>query len=443
MDSELLGIIGSIMALIILLILGTYFSATEMAFSSLNRARIKNLADSGGKKGKRAALVSELYEKRFDEVISTLLICNNTVAITSATVSVALFVRLIGEWGYLVSTVLISAIVIVLTDILPKSVSKDQPEKIAIQCVPFLNMLVAILKPINWGVVKIKNTISAYVVTELDENVESEQTILGQELKFMVDEAASEGSLSEEDSTLITNAIEFNELTAGDIVTPRVEIVSIPMHASNEEIVGLFLESGYSRMPVYEESLDNIKGVVHLRDFLRCMINVDGGVPATLQEIIVPAIFTVTSARIPELLKKLKEEHRPMAVVTDEYGGTEGIITVTDILERLVGDIWDENDDHVEDFIDLGNNQFKVLCNAYIDDMFSLFDIKAESESNTVGGWIMDILRRIPEEGDTFDFENTLRVTVTKAVERKAEECLVEVLVAVAEVAEANETEAE
>jgi len=426
MEAYIITNLISITVLIVLLVLGTYFSATEMAFASINRARIKNLSESGGKRGKRAAMVADLNDNRFDEVISTLLICNNTVAITAATVSVALFVRLMGEWGYFVSTVIISAVVILLTDIFPKSMSKQNPENVALFCVPFLSILITLLKPINWAVVKMKNGMSAmFPQSEADEA--GEENLLGQELIFMVEEAEKDGAINEDDSLLITNAIEFNDLTAWDIVTPRVDIISIPFGASIEAISEIFLESGYSRMPVHEETLDNIKGVVHLRDFLKCMATSRDKTPITLEDIMTPAVYTVTSARIAELLKLMKKEKSHLAIVTDEYGGTEGMVTMDDILERLVGDILDENDEEIEEFVKTDENKHKILCTAYIDDMFEYFGIKAESESNTVGGWIMDELRRIPEEGDEFTFEN-LHVIVTKVVERRAEECVVEVI---------------
>jgi len=426
MDSLAIANIISITALIILLLLGTYFSATEMAFASINRARMKNIAENGGKRGKRAAMVSNLFENNFDEVISTLLICNNIVAITAATVSVALFIRLIGEWGYFVSTVIISAIVIVLTDIFPKTLSKQNPEKVILFCTPFLHFLMVVLKPVNWCIVKMKNGLSAKFENSSDEDNEDEQALLEQEIILMVEEAEKDGSMNEDDSQLITNAIEFNELTAWDILTPRVEIVSLPITASMEDISQLFLDSGYSRIPVYEDSLDNIKGVINLRDFLRCIATSSDNNGLDINDILTPAVYTVTSALVKDLLKLMKKEKSHIAIVSDEYGGTEGIVTLDDILERLVGDIWDENDEVVEEFTSLGKNKHKILCTAYINDMFDYFDIKGESESNTVGGWIMDMLRRIPEKGDTFEFEN-LRVRVIKADQRRALECIVEV----------------
>jgi len=411
----------NLILLFILLVLGTYFSAAEMAFASLNRARVKNMADNGVK---RAAMVFKMYEERFDEVISTLLICNNTVAIAAATVSVVLFVQMLGEtWGYLVSTFAISAIVIVFTDIFPKSMAKEQPEKVAFFCAPLLRVFMGLLRPINWLLVKCKNSLGVRFISGEEDSSEEEHNLRGQELLFMVEEAEKDGAINEDDSLLISNAIEFNDLTAWDIITPRVNIVGIPHDASVEDIAKLFLESGYSRMPMYEESLDTIKGFVHIRDFLKCTV----GDAQSVKSIVAPAVFTVTSAPVTELLRLLQKEKSHMAIVTDEYGGTEGLVTMEDILEQLVGDIWDETDEVIEPIVSLGENKHKVLCNVDAIKLFEYFDVECDCESTTVSGWIMDELRRIPQEGDNFTFKN-LQVTVTKAEERRAEECMVEII---------------
>lgn len=412
--------------LIALFAAGAFFSAAEMAFSSLSRVRINNLAESGGKPGKRAQMVVILYETRFDEVLSTLLICNNFFAITAATVSAALFVRFSPEFGYVISTFVISAIVIVFTDILPKSTTKEQPEKVALFVASSIRALMTLLWPVNKGIIKLKNRFSASI-TSKDEGTESApQELLEQELIFMVEEAETDGIINEGESTLITNAIEFNDVSVWDIVTPRVNIASIPIGASIEEVAESFLESGYSRMPVVEDSIDTILGIVHLRDFLKCMVTSGSEKPVTLQDIITPAVYTVTSAPITDVLALLKKEKSHLAIVADEYGGTEGLVTMEDILEQLVGEIFDENDETIEELLPLGENKHKVLGTADIDKMFKYFDIEAESESNTVGGWIMDMLRRVPKEGDSFNF-GKLSVTVTKTDGRRAEECEIEV----------------
>jgi len=397
-----------------------------MAFASLNRARINSMADTPSGKSKRARQVVDLYEKRFDEVIATLLICNNTVAITSATISVALFVQLLGEWGYFVSTVMISAVVIVFTDIFPKSIAKENPEQVAMVCYPLLYLLMTILKPINWLIMKFKNLFNRKSEDENPVLAVEEQELRGQELIYMAREAEKDGAITEEDTELITSAIEFNDITVWDIITPRVDVVSVPMDAEPADVMALFLEAEYSRVVVHEGTLDNIKGIIHLRDFLRLVASSESAEPLTLADVLKPAVFTVTSAKISDVLQLFKKEHTHLAVVIDEYGGTEGIVTMDDILERLVGDIWDEHDEVVEEFVQLEAGRFRILCTSYIADLFAFFDLKAESESSTVGGWIMDELKRTPELGDTFEFMN-LVVTVTEVDQLRAVECVVEI----------------
>jgi len=424
MDADLIINLIMVFVLLVLLSLGTFFSAAEMAFSSLRRPRLKAYSDAPGKRGKRAAQALLMYETKFDSLVSTLLICNNLVAIISTTVSVALFIRLVGEqWGYIIATFVISAVVIVLTDIFPKSLSKEQPENVAIFAVPFVKLLVTLLTPITHGVIKMKNGLSNKFARAEEEQVEENQGIVGQELIFMVEEAEKEGSLNEDDSLLITNAIEFNDVLAWDIITPRVNISSIPITSSIQEVADIFQESGHSRMPVYEDNLDQIRGIIHIRDFMRCITpGPNNEPPLTLEDVVTPALFTVTSARVSDVMQLMKREKAHMVIVADEYGGTEGLVTMEDILEQLVGDIWDENDEILEEFQDLGSGRHKISCTALVIKMFEYFDIEAESESNTVCGWIMDELRRVPAVGDSFKFEN-LNVTVTKANERRAEEC--------------------
>ena len=414
-------IILTIILLVILLMMGTFFSASEMAFSALNRARLKSMLDNGNKGAARALKLSD----RFDELLSTLLICNNLVAITTATIAAVLFVQLIPEYGALISTVVVSIIVIVFTDIFPKTIAKESPEATAIFCAPIVHFFMTILKPVNIILSKWKSGISRAFTNKSKEDEEAERGFQGQALLYMVEEAEQEGAISEEDSLLISNAIEFNDLKAEDILTPRVNIIGISKNSSIDSTAEKFMESGYSRLPVYDESLDNITGVVHIRDFIKCV----GNNHQSLDSIITPALYTVTSAKVTELFKLLQKKKSHMAIVTDEYGGTEGIVTMEDILEQLVGDIWDENDEVIEEFTPTGEHDYsyKVLCTTDIDKMFQFFDMDAESEVSTVSGWIMDQLGRTPEEGDSFIYEK-LKVTVTKADQRRAEECIITVM---------------
>jgi len=442
-----LFIVIAVISLFALMFVGAFLSAMEMAFASLSRARINNLAEAGGKRGKRARLVAELYETRFDEVISTVLICNNLVAIASATLSAALFAAIFAvfgeEWefvGYILSTFIIAALIIIFTDILPKSFAKEKPEKVAVFCVTYVRFLMAVCWLANMGILKLKNTVGAKLSASDEEDTEEEaHTLLEQELIFMVEEAETDGIINEDETTLITNAIEFNEVFVGDVLTPRVSIASIPSGASVDEVAELFLKNGFSRMPIVGESIDEIRGIVTLRDFLKCMASAISDNPVTLEDIMTPPVYTVTSAPVTEVLTMLKREKGHMAIVADEYGGTEGLVTMEDILEELVGEIWDESDEIIEEFLPLGENRHKILGTAEVDKMFEYFNIEAASESNTVGGWIADVLRRVPQEGDNIEFEN-LTITVTKTDGPRAEEC--EVLVAEEEtITEEGETQ--
>jgi len=409
----------TILLILALLGLNTLFSFVEMSFASMSRARIKSMSENGNK---RAGLVLRLHE-RFDELITTLLICDNLAYVAAATVSAFLFLRLFGEIGPFVSAIVISIVVVVFADDFPKSMAKQAPEKFALFTAPIMWVLMMLLKPVNYLLVKCKTRLNVWLFSNKSRLDGEERAFRGEELLYVVEEAEQEGAITEEDSLRISNAIEFNDLLIEDILTPRVNIVGIPKDASIEDISDIFLESGYSRLPVYEDNVDNIVGVIHIRDFLKCTVNE----AKTLDDIIAPVVYAALVTQVSELFKLLQKEKKHMAVVADEYGGTEGLVTMDDILKQLVGDIWDENDELIEEFVPLGNNKHKVLCTADIYKMYEYFDLEEESDSLTVGGWITDELERIPKKGDSFTYRN-LVVTVTKATPKRAEECLVEVV---------------
>jgi len=397
-----------------------FTSIVEIAFASLNRPRMKFMAENGNK---RAALVLKLHE-RFDELITAVIIFGYGLYIAAATISTFLFLQLIGEAGPLVSGVVMTLVAAVFTDDLPRSMAKQTPEKFALGTAPLLWVIMTVLKPVSFLMVKWKMIINARLLSKRKiESDEGEKGFRGEELLYVVEEAEQEGTITEEDSLRISNAIEFNDLLIEDILTPRVNIVGILKEASIEDVTAIFLESGYSRLPVYEENIDNIVGVVHIRDFLKCTANE----AISLDDIIVPVVYTALVTQVPELFKVLQKEKKHMAIAVDEHGGTEGLVTMSDILKQIVGDIQDESDEDIEEFVSVGNNRHRVSCAADIDKMFEYFDLEDESESLTVGGWIIDTLERIPQKGDTFTYKN-LSVTVTKASPKRAEECIVEVI---------------
>jgi CBS domain containing-hemolysin-like protein len=347
----------SLSVLSALILLSAFFSATEIAFSALNRIRVKNMAENGTK---RASLALRLYD-RYDKLLSTIVVGNNAVNIAAASLAAVYFVRLFGDAGATLSAVVITAAVILFGEITPKNLAKENPEKFALFAAPIIQFFMFILAPVNILFSWWKKLLSVLFRTHPDERAMTEQ-----ELLIMVEEAEQEGVIEEEDKELINNAFEFNDRRAEDILTPRMDVTGIPRGMAVDDIAKLFLETGYSRLPAYDESLDNIIGIVHLRDFMELLLNSG----TSIDTIITPAVFVAPSIKINDLLKLLQKEKNHMAVVTDEYGGTEGIVTMEDILEELVGEIWDESDEIVEEFVALGENQYKIVCAADVDKMF-------------------------------------------------------------------------
>jgi len=279
-----------------------------------------------------------------------------------------------------------------------------------------------ILKPISFLMVKMKKCINSRFFSKEKMTSAKDVGFRGEELLYVVEEAEQVGSITLEDSFRISNAIEFNNLLVEDVLTSRVDIVSVPRSASIEDVTTVFLESGCSRLPVYDENLDNILGVLYIKDFLKCTVNKAN----SLEDVMTPVVYTAPITQVSELFKLLQKKKKRLAIVVDEFGGTQGLVTMEDILIELVGDIWDESDEVIEEFVNMGNNKHKVLCSADIHKMFKYFDMDSDSNSTTVGGWIIDTLERLPKKDDSFTYEK-LTVIVTKANPKRAEECIIEV----------------
>ena len=419
MDSHSTGLIVTI---IIMIILSAYFSATETAFSSLNRIRMKNLAESGNRRAKLAYRLSENY----DELISSVLVGNNIVNIAASSIATVLFIQMLGDNGPTASTVAMTIIILIFGEVTPKSIAKESPEAVAMFSAPIINVLNYVFKPINFLLVGIKKLVARFV------KVSGDRTISESELLTIVEEAEQEGGINANESTLIHNVIEFDDLEAIDIFTPRVDVEAIPADSDVEDIAQLFIQTGFSRLPVYEETIDSIIGLINEKDFHNYVVR--GG--AALESIIKPVEFIPPSMKISVLLKLLQQNKSHLAVIVDEFGGTEGIVTLEDIIEELVGEIWDEHDRVVESFRKIGENAYLVDCSTDLDEMFAFFSIRTETEASTINGWVIEQLDRIPEKGDSFDFENLhiaveeteyqratrVRITVAPKPETPAEE---------------------
>lgn len=391
-----------VLAIILLIMMSAYFSATETAFSSLNKTRLRALAEKGNR---RAKIACRLYEN-YDRLISTILIGNNIVNIAAASLGTVLFVRLCGSIGATVSTVVLTVTVLIFGEITPKSLAKDFPERFAMFSSPLLRCLVWIFTPLNFVFSLWKKLVLRLFKGERDTKMSQE------ELLMLVEEVQEEGSIDHEEGSLLRNAIEFSELRAEDILTHRVDLEAVSIESDKQEIAQIFTDTKFSRLPVYEETIDKIVGVIHQKDFYDG-IGVTG---KSIRELMTSPLFVLKSEKISELLRLLQENKSHVAVVLDEYGGTLGIVTLEDILEELVGEIWDEHDEVTEEFERIGENVWNVDCSVNLEDFCRYFDIETESESISIGGWVMECLEKIPEIGDAFTYQNaSVRVTETDA----------------------------
>lgn len=396
-----------IIALGLLILMSAYFSATETAFSSANRIRLKSMAGAGNK---RAALVLKMSDN-FDRLLSTILIGNNIVNIVATSLATVLFTRHWGDMGVTLSTVVMTVLVLIFGEISPKSLAKESPEKFAMFSAPILKVIMVLLTPLNWMFMKWKKLLS-----KLFKNKDT-QSMTEEELMTIVEEAEEDGGIDEHEGELIRSAIEFNDVSVQDILTHRVDLIAIDDEMSNEEIKEVFLNNGLSRLPVYKDTIDHIIGVLHEKDFM-AFLNKGG---TDYHSVIQQVLFIPENMKISNLLRSLQKSKTHLAVVVDEFGGTAGIVTMEDILEELVGEIWDEHDEVVETFQKLDEVTTLVNCSADLDDLFEVLDIKQDPDSfdsTTVSGWVMEELDRLPEEGDSFAFEG-YQVTVMKVDDRR------------------------
>ena len=404
------GSITLLVALVILVAFSAFFSASETAFSSLNQIRLKSRAEDGDTSAARVLAMAEKYDK----LLSTILIGNNIVNIAAASIGTILFTRMLGaERGATVSTIVLTIIVLIFGEVTPKSLAKEMPEKVATAVSPFLVLLLALMTPLTWLFTQWKKLLGHFVHSgEAD-------TITEGELMTMVSEAENDGELTDRESELIRSAIEFDDVEVEEILTPRVDVVAVEDDIPLEELAQTFAESGYSRLPVYHGTIDNIIGVVHEKDFYIARLK-----KATkIDDLVVPTLYTTGSTQISQLLRTLREQHHHLAVVVDEYGGTEGIITLEDILEELVGEIWDEHDEVTEDFRKQSDGSWLVSGSASVDDLYEELDLPEEEDidSNTVNGLVQEKTCHLPKVGDRFTLGEYDGV-VTRTAKRRVTE---------------------
>ena len=396
MDSTCIAII---VILVILVGLSAWCSSTETAYSSVNKVRLKNKAEDGNPRAQNAL---DLLEK-YDKVLSCILIGNNIVNLTAATLGTVLFTKLLGPvYGPAASTVVLTIIVLIFGEITPKSVAKDAPERFALFSAPFIRLWIWVLTPLNFLFSQWKKMVSRFFKTDDDAKMSHEEL-----LRFMED-VEQDGGIDENEGELLRNALEFRDLTAAEILTHRIDLEAVDIGESHEEIARAFTQSRFSRLLVYRDTIDQIVGVLHQKDFY-----INGKMTdQPIAEIMTEPLFVYQHTKIRDILKMLQHQKSHVAVVVDDFGGTLGIVTMEDILEELVGEIWDEHDEVEEDFEKLDENTYRVDCSVSLEDFMEFFDVKLESDSVSVGGWVMEQLNRVPVKGDSFAVQN-LEITVS------------------------------
>ena len=410
MTSETPVMIG---ALVLLIALSGFFSASETAFSSVNVIRLKNWAEDGDRRAQRALALHEDY----DRLLSAILIGNNIVNIAAASLGTVLFTLYFPLYGASLSTIVITVVVLIFGEVTPKSLAKSRPERMAMAVAPVIGALMKVLYVFTF----LLNAWTKFVQNLVKS--EDDTGITGDELITMVSEAEQEGGIDEDESELIRSAIEFGDRVAEEILIPRVDVVMVEDTLTLEEVEKVFFSSDYSRLPVYHENQDNVIGYIHIHDLYQLQRE---GKSDWLQAL-TPVVYASHTEQIYDLLQSLQRQKAHMAIVVDAYGGTMGIVTMEDILEELVGEIWDEHDEVVEEFKRQPDGSYLIACSADLHDVFRLFDLRDDCESSTISSWVVEDLGHVPAKGDTFRYEN-LKVTVTNIHKMRVLEIRVEVL---------------
>lgn len=405
--------------ILVLLGLSAFFSSTETALSSVNKIRMQNYADEGNENAKLVLKISAQYDK----AISTILIGNNVVNIASTAIATLLFTHLFGEeQGAAVSTVAMTLLVLTFGEILPKSFAKANSEKISLSVAKILNLLMIVLSPIVAVFVKLSSFLTGKA------GKEDKPSVTEQELKYIIETIKEEGVLEEQESELAQSALEFDDITVQEILTPRVDMVTLNVEDNLEHILHIVEEEGFSRIPVYRDTTDNIIGMVRVKDIL---LKASHNQPIQLEELLRPCVYVHRTMKIAQLLNELRRQKNHMAIITDDYGGTMGMVTMEDILEELVGEIWDEYDEVVDEMVQIEENVYEVSgdCNIYdLLEKLEIDDRNFECSSHTVGGWTMECLERIPHVGESFT-RDLLQVTVTEIEDQRITKVRVEKLI--------------
>jgi putative hemolysin len=410
--------IGLVILLGVLILLSAFFSSAETAFSSVNRIRLRNYVSEGRAGSKNALHISE----NFDDALSTILVGNNIVNIAAASISSKVAVDLFGaSTGLLVSTFGMTVLILIFGEILPKSMAKENAEEYSLKISAILLLLIKILTPVNFVFSKLKASVSRM----FSKDGEVQPSVTEEEIKVMVDISEEEGVINNEERELVHRSLEFNDVLVGEILTHRMDMITIEVNQPLEEIKQIFLEERFSRIPVYEDNIDNVIGFLSEREFFAELIQ---NKEVNVREMLRQPMFVVKSMKIATLLPELQRTKSHMAIVVDEFGGTSGLITLEDILEELVGEIWDEHDEKVNIMTKIDESTYEFDAAYDLDDFAELFNVPMPDTSyHNLGGWIFETLESIPVNGDSFVYEN-LRIIVKEVENHRIRNIKVEIM---------------
>jgi len=414
----------AIPVLIALVYFSSVFSGSEIAYSSLNEVRLTSLAE---KENNRKAKTALWNYSRYDNLLSTILIGNNFVNLAASTIATELFVTMLGtrmseNGAAAISTAVLTVIILIFGEIVPKLVAKDNADRFAMNKAAFLKTLGYVFYPLVWLVTKLIGAVSGMWA----KSVTDDTTVTEDELSEIIDTVEDEGVIDEQTSDLLQSALDFPDICAYEVITPRVDMVAIDIDDDEDEILNTILSSSFSRIPVYEDTIDNIIGVVHLNEILKTVAD---GAPLDLRAHMLPVCYIHKTTILPQALRELRDRKLHLAIVTDEYGGTMGLLTMEDILEQIVGDIWDESDEVEDELVKLSDDTYECDGDMRIYDLLDEFDIDDDDfddDNATVGGWAIEQLGGYPAKGDSFDFEN-LTVTVKQIRNLRVQRLLIKV----------------
>ncbi len=406
-----------IIIIVVLILMSAFFSASETAFSTVNKIRLRNYANQGNKRAAKALKIVN----DFDKALTAILIGNNIVNIASASLATIVFTEKFGASSVGIATLVMTVIVLVFGEILPKSLAKENAEHFTLGISTVMSILIFFLKPFILMFTALKKLVSKAFVKQKHAN----PSVTEEELKFIIEEIEDEGVLEEQESDLVKSALEFDEIAISQILIPRVNIIGVEATDDVEKVKDVFITERYSRMPVYDKTMDSIIGIIHQKDFFNLYINGGKDITPIVQE----ALFFSENKKISEVMTEMQRTKNHMAIVIDQYGGTEGLVTFEDIIEELVGEIYDENDDDERDYIKISDNSYNVSGGLSISDFLEYLELGEDiivTDCNSIGGWVMELLEHVAEKGEKTTY-SIFNITVLEIDDQQIKRVLIEI----------------